>query len=81
MRKLKFHETKLLKKTNFLVWKRDDTHRENHILKRFCIRDRNELISYNKIVRLIQKLSSKLAKLEKDNNCRILMTQIICRKL
>ena len=36
MRKLKYHEQKLLKKTNFLEWKRDDSAREAAILHRYA---------------------------------------------
>ena len=41
MRKLKYHE-KLLKKTNFLEWKRDDSAREAAILHRYHITRRED---------------------------------------
>lgn len=38
MRKLKFHEKKLLKKVDFLQWKKENSHRELQVrLHTFCI--------------------------------------------
>lgn len=42
MRKLKYHEQKLLKKTNFLEWKADDSAREAVILRRYHITRRED---------------------------------------
>ncbi|KAK9267651.1 hypothetical protein L1049_010082 [Liquidambar formosana] len=37
MRKLKFHKKKLLKKVNFLEWKREGDHREAHVMHRYPV--------------------------------------------
>jgi len=37
MRKLKFHEQKLLKKVDFLNWKKDGSVRENGVIRRYHI--------------------------------------------
>lgn len=37
MRKLKFHEEKLLKKVDFLNWKKDGSVKENAVLRRYHI--------------------------------------------
>lgn len=42
IRKLKYHEQKLLKKTNFLEWKKDNTVRESAILHRYHITRRED---------------------------------------
>ena len=42
MRKLKYHEQKLLKKTNFLEGKADDSAREAAILRRYHITRRED---------------------------------------
>ena len=47
MRKLKFHETKLIRKTNFLEWKREGGHRENLITRRYHMGGRDD---YKKFV-------------------------------
>lgn len=42
MRKLKFHEQKLLKKVNFLQWKREGDHREANVMHRYHIVERDD---------------------------------------
>lgn len=46
MRKLKFHEKKLLKKVNFLEWKREGGHRENHVMQRYHVTGRDDYKKY-----------------------------------
>lgn len=46
MRKLKFHEKKLLKKTNFLLWKREGGHREAAVTQRYSLVDRDDYKKY-----------------------------------
>lgn len=42
MRKLKFHEKKLLKKVNFLEWKREGGHREAQVMHRYHVTGRDD---------------------------------------
>jgi len=49
MRKLKYHEKKLIKKVNFLEWKREGNHRENEITYRYHMGSRDD---YKKLVPL-----------------------------
>ena len=42
VRKLKFHEQKLLKKVDFLNWKCDNSLHENNIMRKYHIRKREE---------------------------------------
>ena len=42
MRKLKFHEKKLLKKVNFLEWKREGGHRESQVMQRYHVTGRDD---------------------------------------
>lgn len=42
VRKLKFHEQKLLKKVDFITWKVDNGGQENKILRRYHIRKRED---------------------------------------
>ena len=39
MRKLKFHEYKLLKKADFLQWKRESNLRETKVLRRYHVQN------------------------------------------
>lgn len=50
IRKLKYHEEKLLKKVDFLNWKKDSSSKENAVLRRYHIQDRNDYSKYNKLV-------------------------------
>lgn len=44
MRKLKFHEKKLLKKVDFLQWKSDRTARELKVVRQYMISDRQDYV-------------------------------------
>nr|GEW43663.1 U3 small nucleolar ribonucleoprotein protein IMP3 [Tanacetum cinerariifolium] len=56
MRKLKFHEKKLLKKVNFLEWKREGGHREAHVMHRYHVTGRDDYKKYSGLCRMAQKL-------------------------
>jgi U3 small nucleolar ribonucleoprotein protein IMP3 len=49
MRQLKHHEKKLLKKVDFLQWKKDDDVREIKIIRRYHLQKRED---YHKYVQL-----------------------------
>ena len=57
IRKLKYHEAKLLKKTDFLNWKQDNNLREVKILRKYHIQDREDYHTYNKLVGYVTKVS------------------------
>ncbi len=44
LRKLKYHEQKLLKKVDFLDWKKEQSIREIAILRRYHIQDRGDYV-------------------------------------
>ena len=44
VRKLKFHEQKLLKKVDFLQWKNDSTVRELDVMRTFYIQKREDYV-------------------------------------
>ena len=46
MRKLKYHEQKLLKKTDFLTWKKDQSQRELGVIRRYNIQNREDYQLY-----------------------------------
>ena len=50
MRALKHHEKPLLKKVNFLEWKKDANLREIAVLRRYHVQDREDYTKYNKLV-------------------------------
>ena len=63
-RKLKYHEQKLLKKVDFFQWKKDDTIRENKILRRYHIQKREDYTKYNRLSGAILKLATKIKELD-----------------
>lgn len=91
LRKLKYHEQKLLKKTNFLEWKQDKTAREATILHRYHITRREDYqqyfwwwrlsSSYNRLHGKILSLANKLSELPQDDEFRIRMTEQLTEKL
>jgi U3 small nucleolar ribonucleoprotein protein IMP3 len=81
MRQLKHHEKKLLKKTDFLDWKKTNNVHEMKIVKRFHITDRDDYSRYNKIVGLIQKMVALLRKLPSSDADRIRMSEALLDKL
>jgi len=81
MRKLKFHEQKILKKVDFLNWKSDRNPRELAILRRYYIQDREDYHKYNKVCGLITKLVGEVRKLPADDPFRITITESLLKKL
>ena len=60
VRKLKYHEKKLLKKVDFLDWEVDKSNaQELKIMRKYSI-SRNEYTAYNKLSREIRVLAGKI---------------------
>ncbi|CAC01774.1 ribosomal protein-like [Arabidopsis thaliana] len=93
MRKLKYHEKKLIKKVNFLEWKREGNHRENEITYRYHMGSRDD---YKKLVPLfalkalfylffffwmVQKLTNIMKQMDPADPFRIQMTDMLLEKL
>jgi U3 small nucleolar ribonucleoprotein protein IMP3 len=49
MRQLKYHEKKLLKKTDFFNWKKENNLHELKVIRRYHLQDREDYTRYNKI--------------------------------
>ena len=81
MRKLKYHEQKLLKKVNFLQWKREHGHRELMVVRRYHLQDRDDYKKYNTLCGLVTKLVSMLKLLAADDPARIEITDLLLEKL
>ncbi|XP_010549973.1 PREDICTED: U3 small nucleolar ribonucleoprotein protein IMP3 [Tarenaya hassleriana] len=81
MRKLKFHEKKLLKKTNFLEWKRERGHRENQVMQRYHVVGRDDYKKYSGLCRTVQKLTNILKQMDHADPFRIQMTDMLLEKL
>lgn len=81
MRQLKFHEKKLLKKVNFLEWKREGGHREGMVMQRYHVTGRDDYKKYSILCRMIQKLTNILKQMDPRDPFRIQMTDALLEKL
>ncbi|KAM0955414.1 hypothetical protein ACFX13_024170 [Malus domestica] len=81
MRELKFHEKKLLKKVNFLEWKREEGHRETQVLQRYHVTGRDDYKKYSGLCRMVHKLVNILKQLNPNDPYRIEMTDMLLEKL
>ncbi len=81
LRKLKFHESKLLKKVDFLRWKTDNNLREVEILRKYHIQKREDYQKYNRLVGNIHSLVHKLKALDPADPFRIKQTEILIQRL
>ncbi|KAJ8499969.1 hypothetical protein OPV22_010521 [Ensete ventricosum] len=79
MSKLKFHEKKLLKKVNFVEYKREGGHREALVTRRYHLSERDDYKKYSSICRMISynmgvisttKILTKCDKLSVSSFCR-----------
>jgi len=81
MRKLKYHEFKLLKKADFLQWKKENNLHETRVIRRYRIQRPEDYHQYNKLCGLIKKLAEKIKELDSSDKKRIEYTDILLGKL
>ncbi|XP_014246731.1 U3 small nucleolar ribonucleoprotein protein IMP3 [Cimex lectularius] len=81
MRKLKYHEKKLLKKVDFLCWEADNNIHEVKILKKYFVQKREDYTKYNKLSRSIRELANSIKELDKDDPFRIEASASLLEKL
>lgn len=81
MRKLKFHEQKLLKKVDFLKWKSTNTEREQKITSKFFLKSRDDYHRYNCLVGKIRRLSNALSKLKDTDETKNTIGRTLVQKL
>ncbi|TBU02316.1 putative S4-like small nucleolar ribonucleoprotein [Hamiltosporidium magnivora] len=81
MRKLKYHEQRLLKKVNFLQWKSTNTTREHILSTKYYLQDREDYNRYNKIVGNIRKLTNSLIRLKETDETRQYLGKLLISRL
>ncbi|MBN3322822.1 IMP3 protein, partial [Atractosteus spatula] len=81
VRKLKFHEQKLLKKVDFINWEVDNNLHEVKVLRRFHIERREDYTMYNKLSREIRQLAQKIRDLNEKDGFRAQNTARLLEKL
>ncbi|KFM62749.1 U3 small nucleolar ribonucleoprotein IMP3, partial [Stegodyphus mimosarum] len=70
VRKLKFHEKKLLKKVDFISWEVDNNLHELKVMKKFCVQKREDYTRYNKLSRKIRTLARLIKDLDMNDPFR-----------
>ncbi|XP_048777501.1 U3 small nucleolar ribonucleoprotein protein IMP3-like [Ostrea edulis] len=81
VRKLKFHEKKLLKKVDFISWEVDNNLHEVKILKKYFIQKREDYTKYNKLSRHVRELAKKIKELDQKDPFRMEATSQLLEKL
>ncbi|RMX60648.1 hypothetical protein pdam_00024227 [Pocillopora damicornis] len=81
VRKLKFHEKKLLKKVDFISWKSDNNLREVKILRKYHIQKREDYTKYNKVCGMVRSLANKIKHLDAKDPFRAEATEQLLEKL
>ena len=81
VRKLKFHEQKLLKKVDFISWKSDRNIREVKILRKYHLQKREDYTKYNKMCGNIISLATKIKELDTKDPFRVVSTNKLLQKL
>ncbi|XP_054712233.1 U3 small nucleolar ribonucleoprotein protein IMP3-like [Uloborus diversus] len=64
VRKLKYHEQKLLKKVDFISWEVDNNLHELKIMRKFFVQKREDYTRYNKLSRKIRTLARQIKELD-----------------
>ncbi|CAG8531007.1 6846_t:CDS:2 [Diversispora eburnea] len=81
VRKLKYHERKLLKKVDFLQWKNENNVREIQIIRRYHLQQREDYHKYNKLCGSIKKLANRISLLDPRDPFRIKQESALLEKL
>ncbi|XP_063810291.1 U3 small nucleolar ribonucleoprotein protein IMP3 [Pseudophryne corroboree] len=81
VRKLKYHEQKLLKKADFINWEVDNNVREVRVLRKFRLSRREDYTVYNKLSRAVRELAHKISELDEKEPFRVQSTARLLEKL
>ncbi|XP_044004459.1 U3 small nucleolar ribonucleoprotein protein IMP3 [Aphidius gifuensis] len=81
VRKLKFHEQKLLKKVDFISWPADNNLREVKVLKKYHIQKRDDYTMYNKLSREARDIAKKIKEIDPAHPFRVEHSAMLLEKL
>lgn len=81
MRKLKYHEKKLLKKVDFLSWEIDNNLHEVRVMKKYYVQKREDYTKYNRLSRHVRELAKKIKDLDPNDPFRTEATAQLLEKL
>ncbi|RZF35848.1 hypothetical protein LSTR_LSTR014178 [Laodelphax striatellus] len=81
VRKLKYHEQKLLKKVDFISWEADNNLHEVKVMRKYCIQKREDYTKYNKLSREVRDLARKIRDLDSKDPFRTEASAKLLEKL
>ncbi|KAI0472738.1 alpha-L RNA-binding motif-containing protein [Xylariaceae sp. FL0804] len=81
VRKLKHHEQKLLRKTDFITWKQDNNHRDAAVVRRYMIQKPEDYHRYNKICGSLRQFAHRLSLLPPESAVRRKHEKLLLDKL
>lgn len=82
VRKLRHHESRLLRKVDFLTYKsQDPSHREHSVRRRYLLQDPLDYSRYNALAGSIRQLAHRLSNLEPTDPFRVDMEKKLLEKL
>ncbi|KRY83083.1 U3 small nucleolar ribonucleoprotein IMP3 [Trichinella pseudospiralis] len=80
MRKLKYHERKLLKKVDFINWQVDNNLHESKIMQRYRLKSHEEYTSYSKLSHEVRELARKIKELDPKDPFRVESSRLLIDK-
>lgn len=81
VRKLRYHERKLLKKVDFINWEVDHNLHEVTVMRKFHIQKREDYTKYNELSRRIRDLARLIKELDANDPFRTEATRTLLEKL
>ena len=81
VRKLRFHEQKLLKKVDFVNWEVDKNLHEVTVMRKFLLQKREDYTKYNELSRTIRDIARQIKELDPKDPFRIEATRTLLDKL
>jgi U3 small nucleolar ribonucleoprotein protein IMP3 len=80
-RKLKYHEQKLLKRTNLFHWKKENNLRIGAVMSRYGLTHSDEYHEYNRLAGKIQRLTNHLRQMDPGDKVRIDLSRELVDRL
>ncbi|KAH8785353.1 hypothetical protein F5883DRAFT_85679 [Diaporthe sp. PMI_573] len=81
VRKLKHHEQKLLKKTDFITYKQDNGHRDHNVIRRYMIQKPEDYNKYNRLCGSLRQLAHRLSLMPPENEVRRKHEKLLLEKV
>jgi len=81
VRKLKYHEQKLLRKVDFTTYASDNNHRDAAVIRRYNIQKPGDYQKYNRLAGSLKQLAHRLAALPPDSAFRLKHESLLLSKL